>query len=247
MQTPRFLKDLPVPLRWLWRPWLLTAVGLHAVVLTLPLVPDASKEPELESVTIVELPPEVTAIPPLPLTPAPLPPPSSPVISQPIISPAPAVVPPAAAPVPTPVPVIPTAVQSPLPVESNPLLTPTPTPIPSPTPPPVEEAIPYADFPHALNAQGCDGVENCWQTSDTQWRSIATSLQQSLQDQGYNLQDITEQRLGEITGKRIYEVSREGDSPYYLNLISTLDRGTVYRMTDTPLSLAEMEAIAGLN
>jgi hypothetical protein len=94
------------------------------------------------------------------------------------------------------------------------------------------------------DAQGCDGVDHCWQTRDTRWRSIATTLQASLTNQGYQLRDITEQQLGEITGRRIYEVSRDGDLPYYLNVISTLDQRTVYRMSDAPLNAEEMDAIA---
>ncbi|NJN86436.1 MAG: hypothetical protein HC881_09140, partial [Leptolyngbyaceae cyanobacterium SL_7_1] len=67
MPTPRFLKDLPIPLRWLWHPWSLAALGLHVLVFSLPLAPDPTPEPELESVTIVELPPSIAPVPsPLP-------------------------------------------------------------------------------------------------------------------------------------------------------------------------------------
>jgi hypothetical protein len=58
------------------------------------------------------------------------------------------------------------------------------------------------------------------------------------------LTDLTETRLGDSTGRRIYEVSRDGETSYYLTLISTL-QGAVYVLTEEPMTVEKMDEIAG--
>jgi len=98
-----------------------------------------------------------------------------------------------------------------------------------------------ANFPHATTTQACDQVEQCWRSPDSQWRGLAQTLEADLAAQGY---ELTEMPLDDETGRRIYEVSKESEVVYYLNVISTLE-GTVYRVTEQPLTADEMNAIAG--
>jgi hypothetical protein len=88
---------------------------------------------------------------------------------------------------------------------------------------------------------GCHASESCWQTADTQWRSLATSLRQTLQMQGYSLEELP---LDEDTGRRIYRVSKPNEIPYYLNLVSTRE-GTVYFLTEQPMTAEALNQVSG--
>jgi hypothetical protein len=88
---------------------------------------------------------------------------------------------------------------------------------------------------------GCHSSESCWQTSNTQWRSLATNLRETLQTQGYSLEEVP---LDNDTGRRIYRVSKPDETPYYLNLISTQE-GTVYFLTAQPMTPEALNQVAG--
>ncbi|MBD3884892.1 hypothetical protein IFO70_24460 [Phormidium tenue FACHB-886] len=245
------------PLKGLRSPWLAISVALHSLVLVLPLLPQSSSEiPQEQVVKLTDLPelsdaerrkPAVSSPTPAPSAPPPSPslqPSASPLPRRvfapvPVVPSAPlpaaSVPPPAATPTPTPPP-------SPTPTPS---FTPTPSPVvsPTPTPTPTPAADPLTNFPHVSNAQvGCNDSERCWQTPDTQWRAIADTIQQNLQDKGYALEEVP---LAEEAGRRVYRVVKAGEPPYYLNFISTTE-GTAYLFTDEPMTLAEMDTVAGL-
>jgi len=257
MTQPRFQKNLPAPLRLLLRPWVIVSVGLHIVVLLLPLPDRSTPEPPL-----AEEPVRITQ---LPASPLPTAPPSvtvpTPAVPPPVAQTSPAA-PPPAAPRPTaPPPASPspsaqaspgsTVQPSPTPASQSPSPqgtsnseepdpSPSPTPSLSPTPETSEVTGLATKIPHATigGEPGCGGQENCWQTQDTQWRSVARALEQELENQGY---DVEQQTDDETPGFRVYEVSRNGEVEY-LNLISTL-QGTFYVLADEAMSREQLEQL----
>lgn len=263
MTQPRPLKDLSTLTKGCPKPWLLIALGLHGVLLFLPLPSESPSEPTstAENIQIVSLPSPTpsTAPTPPPTPPLAVPPPPTPSVAPSIRVQARPSAPPAITPTSTPSPTpAPAATNSPQPAPSpSPAPNPSPSPSPSPTPTPTPSVDPNAsttvlstlpnppDFPHAEGSQpGCGGQAVCWQTDNTQWRSVARTFEQTLEDQGY---DVNQLELETDTGVRVYAVSKEGEIPYYLNLLSTLD-GTVYVLSDKPLTpqeLTEMAAAQG--
>lgn len=249
------LKNLPAPVRSLLRPWFAVSIALHGILIYLP-IPEAPPPPELVSLT--ELPPTVsiplvvtpiaspsptpaapTPTPKLVIPPAPAPPRS---IATPrstsIATPRPApVTPPTSAQSPTPAPA-PIATPSPSPTPP----TPTPTPTLSPTPTPTPSPTPSSEVPLVEGAiAGCLGSEQCWETPDTQWRSIARNLQQTLRGQGYELTEIP---LSDDTGRRVYRLTKPDEPPQYLNLISTL-QGTRYLFSEEQMTTEQLNEAAG--
>lgn len=264
------MKDLPaqkkIPVRLL-RPWLYLSLGLHGLLALLPLL--SSSAPTLEAVEtteavkIVEIPslptPRVAAspvpvpslkpaIPPGSVQPQPVVPPrlseapSKP--SNPIDRPTPRMVLPApsTSPVPSPIPSI-----APSPA-ANSAASPSPTPAATPDPiaspsadPNPTPADPYATFPHIAGANACADREQCRRSPDTQWRSLSRTLQQDLLSRGY---ELAEMPLADDTGRKVYRVSKAGEAPYYLNLISSLQGGSVYVLTQEPMTSEEMEQAA---
>lgn len=110
--------------------------------------------------------------------------------------------------------------------------------------PEVEELpspIPYADFPHPAGASNdCGGFLNCWRLSDADGRpvrAIARDLQATLQTQGYQTQQL---EPADDTGSSLYRVTPPDEPPYYVNVISTFNQGTVYLLTDEPMTAAEI-------
>jgi hypothetical protein len=94
-----------------------------------------------------------------------------------------------------------------------------------------------ADFPHFDQAPTtCNGSKDCWQTAETQWRSVSRDLIQKLESKGFVVQALD---LEDDTGRRVYEVSKDGKAQYYLNLFST-DKGTVYLIAKEPLDREEL-------
>jgi hypothetical protein len=83
-------------------------------------------------------------------------------------------------------------------------------------------------------------LKGCWQTAETQWRSVSTDLEQKLVNKGYALKPLD---LEDDTGLRVYEVSKDGKRQYYLNLLST-EKGTVYLMAEKPLTREELTTAA---
>jgi hypothetical protein len=95
-----------------------------------------------------------------------------------------------------------------------------------------------ADFPHLEGAQpGCNGLLGCWQLPETQWRSVSRNLIENLEAQGYKVEPLD---LEDDTGRRVYKVSKGNELKYYLNLFST-QQGTVYRLSQQPLSREELD------
>ncbi|MEY3299298.1 MAG: hypothetical protein RLZZ597_2558, partial [Cyanobacteriota bacterium] len=90
------------------------------------------------------------------------------------------------------------------------------------------------------------GVEACW-TSPVEggWRGAARSIQDNLEAQGYRLSNITGEVLSTETGVRIYRVAKDGEDPYYLNLVSVTE-GILYSLTPTPLSEDRLVALQSL-
>ena len=144
MTQAYFLKNLPAPLQFWVRPMLLASLGLHGLVLAIPMQPEKKPEPpkkEPEKVKITQLP--TTTITPAPKT-APKP---SPAISQ--IKPSPVAPPPRSQtqPVNQP-PIIAPVPQARSIPQPQPQVTPTPTPTPqstaTPVPQPQSTATPTA-------------------------------------------------------------------------------------------------------
>lgn len=110
--------------------------------------------------------------------------------------------------------------------------------------PEVEELpspIRYASFPHPAGASNdCSGFLNCWRLSDADGRpvrAIARDLQATLQTQGYQTQQL---EPADDTGSSLYRVTPPDEPPYYVNVISTFNQGTVYLLTDEPMTAAEI-------
>jgi hypothetical protein len=99
----------------------------------------------------------------------------------------------------------------------------------------------YADFPHPEGATNdCGGFLNCWRISDADGRpvrAIARDLQAMLQSQGYQTQQL---EPADDTGSSLYRVTPPDEPPYYVNVISTFNQGTVYLLTDAPMTAAEI-------
>jgi len=96
-----------------------------------------------------------------------------------------------------------------------------------------------AEFPQVEGSQaGCNGLLGCWQTPETQWRDVSSNLEQRLEAQGYEVEALD---LEDDTGRRVYEVSKDGETKYYLNLLST-KQGTVYLLTKEQLTLEELNS-----
>ncbi|MBD2059863.1 hypothetical protein H6F88_28400 [Oculatella sp. FACHB-28] len=259
MTQPRLWKRLPAPLRLLLRPWFIVSVGLHTVVLLLPLPNHSTSE-----LPISEEPVRITQLPasPSPTVPSPVAVPSPPISPSPTVQAAP-VAPRPTAPVaarptaPAPASPTPSPQASPSPAPQSSLSAPSPTPSPqgtldstqpsptaspasSPTPSPEITGSFSAEIPHAAigGEPGCGGQENCWQTQDTQWRAVARTLEQELENKGYEVESQTDD---EVPGFRVYEVSRNGETEY-LNLLSTL-QGTFYVLADQPMTRDELEQL----
>jgi hypothetical protein len=258
MTQPRFWRNLPAPLRLLLRPWVIVSAGLHVVVLLLPLPNHSTAELPLseEPVRITQLPaspapvPSPVAVPSPPVAPSPTvqaapaaPRPTAPVAARPA-APPPDSPPPSSQASPSPTPLASSSPPTPTPSPQANLDTGQPAPLPSvaaaPTPSPEVAASFAAEIPHAAigGEPGCGGQENCWQTQDTQWRSVARALEQELENQGYEVESQTDD---EVPGFRVYEVSRNGETEY-LNMLSTL-QGTFYVLADQPMTRDELEQL----
>ena len=241
MHQRYFWQQFPVPMQRL-RPWLLLSLALHAAVFSAPLLHSAAPtlpEPEA-TVSLAPAPPLPSAVVSPPALPTPTPQ-LSPQLPPQLIPQAPPV---AVRPTPPQVatPAVPPASPTPFPAASpSPASVPSLEPVPSPSP---EPPSPYATFPQiAGTTSGCGGREHCWQSANTQWRAIASTLEQELQTRGY---DVSRVELEIETGMRVYRVSKLGEPAYYLNLISTFEQGTVYLISEQLMTVAEIrQAAAG--
>ncbi|NEQ28103.1 MAG: hypothetical protein F6K28_55770 [Microcoleus sp. SIO2G3] len=266
MIYPRFLKNLPAPVQMLIRPMWFLSIGLHGLLLLIPIPPQPEPEPasnpKKKAVKVTQLPPPPSPPSPQPSPSLQLPKPSprmQPTLPPPvkpfprlrqtpplIVQRSPRVQPPQPSPVveqstPTPTPSTPVTSSAPTPSSTpTPLATPSPSPTPSaePTPSPSPDE-PFADFPHVDGVQpGCNNSLSCWQTTETQWRTVSENLKQNLEAQGYVVKKL---ELADDTGRTAYQVSKDGETKYYLNLLST-KQGTVYLLTKEQLTPEELNS-----
>lgn len=240
-----YLKNIPTPLHWLVRPALFLSLGLHLLLLLLPLLPDRpSQQSQAE--------PEATAV---ALTPAPIEPPEPSPSAE--ASSVPAAVstplpPPALNLAPSPAvqaqPIVPSLSRpaAPAPIVSSPSPSSVSSPAPAtPTPPqnqPQNRIVaPFANFPHLANAQpGCfnQTTGDCRQVSGN-FRQVSQSLRDQLSNQGY---EVKQRDDLEETGRQVYEVSQE-NTTRYLSVISSDLAGTAYILADEPVTQADIEQI----
>lgn len=68
-------------------------------------------------------------------------------------------------------------------------------------------------------------------------QAIARDLQTALQAGGYQTQQL---EPADDTGSSLYRVTPPNQPPYYVNVISTFNQGTVYLLTDEPMTAAEI-------
>lgn len=244
-------KNLPAPLRLCLHPWLLLSVVLHGLWLLIPMPsdpPPVLEIPEEEQVNLSDLPtasrslpatpsatPSLTPSPSASVTPSPQPVAIAPPPAPPVAPVTPVATPAAAPPSPSPAPTI-TAEPAPS--------TPTPSPITPPSPEASEPATAWEDFPHPTNVATCESLENCWVAPQSRWQELFREFEQSLQAEGYVLNDISEQRLSSTSGRRIFAIEKDNEAQYYLNMVSTPD-GTRYLNTEEPLSEAELNQLSG--
>lgn len=71
---------------------------------------------------------------------------------------------------------------------------------------------------------------------------MSNDLKQKLEEGGYS---ITPLDIEDDIGRRAYEVSKEGKTKYYLNLIST-GKGIVYLLTEKLPTSEEIKSAANL-
>jgi hypothetical protein len=252
----------PSVLRLLVRPWLLLSIGVHGVLLALPLLP-ADEPPELEVISLADA--ELLA-----------PPPRDAADGEDGEEPAPEPVeeePPAKPPRPAPDPARTEAI-APAPDDLEPPNEETHDHPPEPSADDsadsaaldeeleeedreendleeddleeddLEEDIStaWSGFPHRAEAEeGCGDLASCWRAPGRA-RSLAGDLQADLETQGYTVTQLTSD---EETGWRIFRVSQDGKPDYYLNVISTFDQGTIYLLTEEPMDEAAIAAARG--
>ena len=226
MNQSYFVKNLPAPLQLWVRPMLLISLGLHGLLLAVPMPSKHKPEPtkkEPEKVKITQLP----TTPSSPVKTAPkVSPKPSPVVTQPIrprpqpIRPAAPVIPPVA---PRPK-AIPRSLQpSPTPEQKQPSPTPQPTP-PPPTPEPTPNATvqdPFADFPFPNNVQP-GSLSLLPPDTDKAARNSTDGLEQvvAFYSQELPLKKFNSKPLTDEPELKIYEVSKDSGAPQYLHLIS---------------------------
>ena len=244
-----YLKNLPTPVRWMIHPALFLSVGLHLLLLLLPILPDrTSREAQTDSedteVSLTSLPiapqPQPSASTPSPLPAAKPSVASSP--AAPILTPAAPITPqrsvppvsqssPSASATPTPASVQPSAQPSAL-----------PSPTISPLPPPQNRIVaPFASFPHMADAQpGCfnQSAGDCQQVSGN-FRQVSQALRDQLNSQGY---DVKQRDDLEETGRQVYEVTKDGNTRF-LSVISSDLAGTAYILAAEPVTQADVEQI----
>jgi hypothetical protein len=117
-----------------------------------------------------------------------------------------------------------------------------PEPTPSNLPEDPTQVSVSPEFPHLETSTGCQIISNCWRSPTSSWRSAMRQLQAQLEDQGYELQNVTGDVLSSDTGVQIYAVLQEGAVAYYLNLVSVSD-GVLYTMTAQPMTQDEVNAL----
>lgn len=236
-----FLEWVPSSVRWLIRPALLSSVGLHLLLVFMPL-PERSSEPasltqvDSDQIRLTRL-PKQSSPPPKPMVAAkpvatPKPSPSIARLQRPAARP-PSLLQPTLQPLPKSV----NSETLPQPVAKTPVPTPPPAPITSadPVPPP---SLPFADIPLLSGAQtGCFGLGTCHQVDGTNFRATGQALEEQLQAQGYRIKardDLEE------TGRQVYELSK-GNETRFLNILSSDLGSTIYLVTTQPITLNNLQ------
>jgi hypothetical protein len=226
------LKNFQVSWQDFIRPMLLLSLGLHALVLLVPLPSSQMPEPEAEeeAISLTQLPPrtqvaETPAASPSP-SPAPVPPPSTP--PQAVVT-TPPVVPPTTPP-------IQTAPQATL--ESAPQPAASERPNESPSSAESAPSDPFiADFPRYPNAQsGSFGLPQefdpfSFRTPDA-LSEVSRWFQEQLQVNQFLVQPLEE---ASETGRSVYQVSKEGITKYLALIPNAEGEGTSYVLSDRPL------------
>jgi len=87
------------------------------------------------------------------------------------------------------------------------------------------------------DTQPCQQVDGCWKTQKSQWRSVYTKVHDQITAQGYR---VIELDLEDDTGFRVSQIAKNGQTKYYLHLLSTLE-GTIYILNPSQLSKEEVE------
>ncbi len=240
------LKSFPLLAHPWIRPALFASIGLHVLLLLLPL-PERSPAEDVDLAEVSQV--QVTRLPhasaklappaptPTPLTPKAIAPSPVPKLVQPQRS----VVrlpQPAKLPVKAPSAVTPTLAPSATP---TPIVAETPVPSPDPGPPP---ALPFGDVPLLAGAEaGCFGIGVCHQLTDgTNFRAAGQTLESQLAAQGYK---VTLRDDIEEAGRKVYELNK-GNETRFLNVLSADIGTTVYLITPQPISLTDLQKSTSL-
>lgn len=249
MNQPRVWKNLPTPVRVLIRPMLFLSLGLHALLLLLPLPPQSEPEPD----SLTELLPEeqmikvvptpkgtIAPTPPKPAPPTPAAPPS-PAATRPITPPprSQSTQPPIVT-APAPTPQLPTTEASPTPTPTTPDIALTPLPPAEPEPEETTVTGAFDDFPNPEGVVGgCLRLNQCQQAEGVRLTQLVQDLQTALRQQGYT---VTALDVDEDQGRRVFAVTK-GEETRYLNLFSTPE-GAMYLLAEQILTLADVQAMA---
>lgn len=189
------------------------AIGLHVVALMWPMPPkpdpEVAQKKKPVPIVVASKSPTPTSQPSAPSTPPP------PVRSSPAANSAPAASPvPAASPTPSP-----SAAPNPSPSPAPSTSTPSPSPSPSPSKPP---------DPDALQMSGATPCKPdsaaCFRVAETNGRDVSIKLEDQLLTKGFALTSVD---LPNDTGRKAYEVTKDGEVKYYLFMTWGMD-GTIY-------------------
>lgn len=111
-------------------------------------------------------------------------------------------------------------------------------PLPPTDPPPnLKPNDLLVDLGRLPGTTACNGVKGCWKSDSSQWRSVYQDVRQQISEQGY---EVTELDVDDDTGFRVCKISKDGDTKYFLHLLSNL-QGTVYVLNPTQLERQELE------
>jgi hypothetical protein len=217
--------------------WALS-IGLHGILLFLPLLNDKKAAQSVAETPVVET--TVTRLP----TPKPLP--------SPKVSPLKPLPPPLPAQLPAPLSAMPDltepapVVDSSNPVETRKPAAPAPKPEATPQQPSQPEAppasnvnIPFADFPHLPGAQAaCGGV--CHQLTGN-FREMSQTIEAQMQARGYR---VTRMETMEEDGQRIFELTTQDGNKRFLSILSDAVGSTTYLLSTAPVTLRDLNNVA---
>ncbi|MEO0987754.1 MAG: hypothetical protein AAFY20_19775 [Cyanobacteria bacterium J06639_14] len=245
---------------------LLFSLGVHGLVLWLPLLPGIPPESKTQERADKPQDDESWESLPVAILPSHAPVPSLPEPQEALEQPSPSISPVAEVP-PSPSPTPPPAAEDLLPPEELPPEPPPPEEPPPEEPPPEEpppeepppeepppeeppeppppeepppEQLPYADFPHPGGENyACENQANCWlREVEDGWRSDTDNIILDLEAKGFQVDLQTEE-----TGFTIHTVRRDGMIEYYLNVVSVLG-GMAYSLTEQPMTASELNLFA---